>query len=399
MAIDTTVLGYPLFDADNHYYEPYDVCTRHIEARYKDRAVRVEKGADGLGRLYYGANRFGFMRVIQTDYIGAPGSLQSFFADGAAGVERQIINGHDHPATMHKPDRLRLMDEQGIEAAFLLPTMLDGIEHEMSADPEALYVNFRAYNRWVEEDWGFGDDGRIFGAGIMSLVDIEMAVAELERLLASGVRVIHLMPRPIYGRSPAHPDFDPFWARVEEAALPVIFHVGDSGYNSMVSTLWGEGAHPAMQNQSAFQWFIGSPERAITDTLASLVLHNLFGRFPALRILSIENGSAWMPDLLKSMDKAVLMAGDGAHWLGGKIQDKPADILREHLWIAPFFEEDCVRLVKVMGTDHVLFGSDYPHPEGLLNPVDFAEPLTSLPAEDIRKVMRGNAAGLMGLPE
>lgn len=398
MSTPIASLDYRVIDADNHFYEPYDCCSRHIESKYADRAVNVRKGDDGLGRLYYGSERFEFMRVIQTDYMGAPGSLVTFFADGGDGVERQWINGHDFPEMMQRSARLKLMDEQNIEACIMLPTVLDGIEHEMHRDVEALYANYRSYNRWVEEDWGWGEDGRIFSGAVMSFTDPALAVAELERVLTAGAKLIHMMPRPIYGRSPADPIFDPFWARCEEAGIPVVFHVGDSGYNEMVSTLWSENAHPAMQHQSAFQWYIGAPERAITDTLAALILHNLFGRFPKLRVLSIENGSSWLPVLLKSMDKAVKMAGDRAAWVGGKITDTPSEIFKQNIWVAPFVEEDPTTAVDLIGVDRVLFGSDYPHPEGLLHPTDFVGGLSALSKGDIRKVMRSNAAEILGLP-
>jgi len=69
-------------------------------------------------------------------------------------------------------------------------------------------------NRWLEEEWGFGADGRVFGVPLLSLVDVPLAVAELERLLARGARMVHLLAGPVLdaagaGRSPGDPYFDP----------------------------------------------------------------------------------------------------------------------------------------------------------------------------------------------
>jgi predicted TIM-barrel fold metal-dependent hydrolase len=130
--------------------------------------------------------------------------------------------------------------------------------------------------------------------------------------------------------------------------------------------------------------------------LAALVLHNLFGRFPNVNVLSIENGCAWLAPLLTQLDHSVALARNG-RWLGGKFDDLPSDILRDHLWVSPFPEEDPIALAGIIGTERVLFGSDWPHPEGLERPLDFAEKLSPLEEATVRKIMRGNFAGLFGL--
>jgi hypothetical protein len=70
-AITPTRLGYELVDADNHYYEPYDAFTRYIDPAFADRAINVQVDGKGRGKLYFGDRQFRYMRVIQTDYIGA----------------------------------------------------------------------------------------------------------------------------------------------------------------------------------------------------------------------------------------------------------------------------------------------------------------------------------------
>lgn len=99
---------------------------------------------------------------------------------------------------------------------------------------------------------------------------------------------------PVAGRSPADPHFDPLWARVHEAGIPVALHISTSGYEAELSRMWGENPRASHRTFTAFQWFVAFATRPITDTLAALVMHNLFGRFPDLRIVSIENGSLWV---------------------------------------------------------------------------------------------------------
>jgi len=396
---DTSELGYRLIDADNHYYEPYDCFTRHLEPAFADRSVHVVKDEKGLGRLYFGQKKLGFMRVIQSDYTGAPGSLQALFGgqmeQGFA--QSEVIDAHDYPAMMHKRPRLELMDEQGLEAALMFPTVAVAVEHELHDDVEACYANLRAFNKWIEEDWGYGTDGRIFAAPMLSLLDADLAVAELDRVMSLGARMVHVKAGPAYGRSPADPVYDPFWARINEAGLPVAIHSGDSGYNELWSVQWGEQARPPLQYMTPFQWYLGYGDRPISDMLANLILNNLFGRFPRLRMLSIENGSTWVPALLQNMDKAAKVGRRGTP-VGGHVQDRPSEVFRQHCWVSPYFEEDPVPLSELIGVDRVLFGSDWPHSEGIAEPVEFAGKLTPLGEDGTRKIMRSNVAEMLGLP-
>jgi hypothetical protein len=82
-------------------------------------------------------------------------------------------------------------------------------------------------------------------------------------------------------------------------------------------------------------------------------------------------------------------------WRFGAPPLSPSDTFRQNVWVAPFFEDDLPALADRIGVAHVLNGSDYPHPEGLAEPAEFADELTGLPAEDVRKIMRENLAGLV----
>jgi predicted TIM-barrel fold metal-dependent hydrolase len=393
-------LDYPLIDADGHYYEPDDCFSRHIESRFKDATVRVERsGDDGLGRVYVGDRRT-FMSVMPGDYASAPGALQGLFvgevSDGF--THREVINAKDHPEFTERTARLALMDDQGVEASIMLPTLGVAVEQDMVDDVELTYASLRAFNRWLEEDWGYGDDGRLFAVPMLSLLSIDHAMMELHRVIDLGARLVHLRPGPVGGRSPAHPDHDPFWATVAEAGVAVIFHVSNSGYNRVYGSLWSEDAGNPSHRQSPLQWALCNTERPIVDTLTALALHNLFGRHPDVRIMSIENGSTWVRPLMKAVDKAAALGRRGP-MLGGQLPARPGEALAEHLWVCPFPEDDVHDLIAVLGADHTLFGSDYPHPEGLRQPADFVDRLAECDAVTAHKVLRGNTAALLGLAD
>jgi len=308
-----------------------------------------------------------------------------------------VVFPADHPEWRERGPRLNVMDEQGVQAAVMLPSAGVFLEYDFQSRPDALAANYQAFNHWLEEDWGYGGDGRIFAVPILTLTDLDKAVQECERVAGLGARVVWISHRPVQGRSPADPVFDPFWSRVQDLGLKVAFHTGFEGFTYLYGSHWSEDPHRHVGQWSAFQHYVGYGARAISDALAALVLQNLFGRFPGVEIISIENGSSWLPWMMEQMDHAALIGANGQN-LGGPLDDTPSEILKRHLYINPFHEEDVTALVELVGADRVLFGSDWPHPEGLAQPLAELETLaTKVTAEDFYKIMRGNAAALLGL--
>lgn len=392
-------MDYRLIDADGHYYEPDDCFTRHIEKRFKDQTVQVVRGDDGFGRIFLRGRRT-FMSVMPGDHASAPGALQGLFvgkvSDGF--THREVINAKDHPAFIEAAARRALMDEQNVEATIMLPTLGVAVEYEMRADVPLTYASLRAFNRWLEEDWGYGADGRLFAVPMLSLLDVGEAVRELHRVIDAGARLVHLCPGPIAGNSPAHPMFDAFWSTCADAGIPVVFHVSNSGYQHFYGTQWSEDPDNPSHLQSPLQWALCNTERPLVDTMIALTLHNLFGRHPDVKILSIENGSSWLRPLLKTVDKAAALGRRGP-MIGGTLPDSPSQALVDHLWVCPFPEDDVEDLIDAIGPDHVLFGSDYPHPEGLRDPRDYIQRIEHCPPAVTRKVLRGNTARLLGLSD
>ncbi|MBF4996451.1 amidohydrolase [Nocardia sp. BSTN01] len=390
-------MEYGLIDADGHYYEPDDCFSRHIESRFADRTIRVERGTDGLGRIFLRGQRT-FMSVMPGDYASAPGALQGLFVGGVADgfTHREVVTSRDHPEFADRGARLAVLDRQGVEATIMLPTLGVAVEYDLRDDVDLTYASLRAFNRWLEEDWGYGADGRLFGVPMLSLLDIDQGVRELHRVLDAGARMVHLCPGPIAGRSPADPIFDPFWATVSDAGIPVAFHVSNSGYQHFYGTHWSENPDNPSHQQSPLQWALCNTERPVVDTLVALTLHNLFGRHPGVKIVSIENGSNWLRPLFKTIDKAAALGRRGP-MIGGKLPPRPSEALAEHLWVCPFPEDDVHDLIDAIGADHVLFGSDFPHPEGLREPRDYLPRLESCDPTVRHQVLRGNTAGLLGL--
>jgi predicted TIM-barrel fold metal-dependent hydrolase len=263
-------------------------------------------------------------------------------------------------------------------------------EEPLHHDPEATCWTFRAFNRWLAEDWGFAHDERIFAAPYITLADPAWAAEEVEWALGEGTRLLVVRaaaPTTAVGRrSPFDPVFDPFWARVDEAGVTVVVHAGDSGVSSegyavdgFAATFSGGGYGPSLKNFAI--------ERAVHDYLLSMVLANMFKRFPNLRVASVENGAEFLPDLFRKLRSAGRKAP-------GWFEDDPVETFRRHVWINPFWEDDLVSVVEWMGADRVLFGSDWPHIEGLPQPLDYLADAKALDPGDRRKVLYDNVTEL-----
>ncbi len=222
------------------------------------------------------------------------------------------------------------------------------------------------------------------------MADVDWACRELEWVLDHGARMIVMRtaaPTTATGRlSPFDPQFDPFWARLNEAGIPVIVHAGDSGQSSngyavdgFAANFKGGGFAPTIKSFAI--------EEAVHDYLLSMTLANMFKRFPNLRVASVENGAEFIPDLfrkLRSQDKK----------MPGYFDDDPVAIFRRHVWVNPFWEDDLLTLVDWMGADRVIFGSDWPHIEALPEPLDYVIETKPLSDADRRLVLHDNAIEL-----
>lgn len=399
MKDEELVPDYALFDADNHFYEPRDSFTRFIDPAYAERAVRPVILDDGREVVYAADREVTYLARNIFDEVGRPGSLKELLHSLKSGV-----SGADEyewekirPEYRDREARLATMRRQGIEGMLLFPSIAVVAEHFLSRTDD-LYANLHAFNRYLDEDWGFAFKDQLYAVPLLSLKDLDLAVKELEWVLDRGAKVISLRPGPAYGRSLGDPFFDPFWARVDEAAVAVAFHLADSGYNERISVDWGWEPNPPNFEMSAWQWMNCDGDRPIMDSLSALVYDNLFGRYPNVRAVSVENGCEWFPYFVRRLDKMRGMGRNGP-WIGGPLPERPSEIVKRHIFVTPYPEDDIVSVAAAVGTDSLVFGSDWPHAEGVGEPADYAEALRSLSSADQRKIMRGNGLRLIGRPD
>ncbi|MFZ0902824.1 MAG: amidohydrolase family protein, partial [Mycobacterium sp.] len=347
-------LGYKAIDVDNHYYEPLDAFTRHLDKKFRRRGVQIfSDGKHTQAIIGDRVNRF--VPNPTFDPIIEPGCLDLLFrgqipegVDPASLMKVERLEAH--PEYQNRDARIAVMDTQGIETVFMLPTFACGVEEALKHDVEATMASLHAFNLWLDEDWGFDrPDHRIIAAPIISLADPDKALEEVEFVMGRGAKLILVRPAPVPGvvkpRSLGDPLHDPVWAALAEAGVPVGFHLSDSGY-LQIAGMWG--------GRSTFEGFGGSEpleqiltdDRAIHDTMASMIVHGVFTRHPKLKAVSIENGSYFVHRLIKRMKKA-------ANSHPRLFPENPVEQLRNNVWIAPYYEDDLTELASAIGVEKI----------------------------------------------
>lgn len=388
-----TDLDYRPFDADNHYYEALDAFTRHVPAEMRARCVQWAT-IDGRQHHIVGGKLARAVKNPTWNPISFPGSIAPYLHGKELSDEDIAYMKASEPLPdyyMNRDARLAKLKEQGLEAVWLFPTLGVLYEELLKHDTEAVKVQFTAFNRWLDEDWGCNYKDSIFAAPYISLCDVDWACAELEWALERGATVVCMRPAAIQladgsTRSPADPMFDPFWARLNEAGIALVIHAADSGYTTHGYVRDGFSAD--------FSGGVFSPnikhfniERAAYDFLITLAYEKLFERFPNLRVASIENGAEYLPDLFRKLEQS-------RDRMRGYYGEDPGELFRRHVWINPFWEDDVNEVAQFMGTDRVIFGSDWPHIEGLPTPLDYVGELGRFNEEEKRRIMRDNVRSL-----
>ena len=388
-------LGFEVFDSDNHMYETEDAFTRHLPAEYRS-AIRYVQ-VDGRTKIAIKGQISEYIPNPTFEVVAPPGAQEEYYRHGNPdGKTLREIFGKP----IRCPDwarnaeaRLPHLDELGIQGSLMFPTLASLLEERMRDDPDLTHVVVHSLNEWIHDEWTFNYHDRIFATPIVTLPIVSKAIEELEWCLERGARCILIRPAPAWGlrgpRSPGLPEFDPFWARVQEAGVLVGMHSSDSGYADLVS-IW-EGKTEFLPFKPNPLRLLVMQNRAISDMMTAMICHGAFTRFPGLRIATIENGGTWVKPLLENLAGVYKK-------MPHDFPENPLEAFRRNVYVNPFWEDALEGLIEVMSPDRLLFGSDYPHPEGLGDPISFYDDLpSSLSQADAAKIMGGNLKELLAV--
>jgi len=379
-------LPYPVFDADNHMYETQEALTKFLPDRRKHVIDYVQ--VRGRTKIVVRGQISDYIPNPTFDVVARPGAQEEYFRHGSGGKSYREVMGEPMkaiPAFREPGPRLEMMDELGIDYALMFPTLASLVEERMKDDPEMTHDVIHALNEWMLETWTFNYKDRIFPTPVVTLPIVDRALEELEWCLQHGARTVLVRPAPVPGyrgsRSFGLEEFDPFWQACIKADIPVSMHASDSGYSEFLN-VWEPGDEFLPFKPTAFRT-VAMGKRPIEDAMAALVCHGALSRNPELRVLSIENGADWVPYLLKMFKSTY------AKMPNGFLED-PIEAFKRCVFISPFWEDRFTEIVKMVGSDRVVFGSDWPHPEGLKDPITFVDELEGLSEQDKARIMGGN---------
>lgn len=350
-----------IYDADSHIMELPDFLKK-----YADPAVR-----DDIPEVNYSASLVTDEEVAEIMDQGGQHSQQH--------VEEQIAMGDTLIAkskeiqalgAFNRDDRSKAMDLLGFQKQLVFATHSVAFPFHPSSktDPVLRYAATRAHNRHMADFCA--DDARLMGVGIVPLDTPELAIQELDFAIENGMEAIWVPHRAPIGFAPGHVDLEPFWARLAEAGVPFVLHVGGSPLQALKS--WSNNGRAAVRDWMGGGENVRTKDAAVLHQpveafLSMMLIDGLFERHRGLRGAAVELGAGWVPELLRRLDWVTRVYGRVDETL--RFERKPSEQLIAQMGFTPFPVEDVGVLIGESSPDLFLFSSDYPHVEGGRDPI------------------------------
>lgn len=391
-------LNYPVFDCDNHFYEPPEALTKYLPEQYKRMIQYVQ--VNGRTKLAIDGRISDYIPNPTFEVVAAPGCHVDYYRgnnpEGKSFKEFNVVEKGIAEYAYKTPRRYEILEEHGLMATLVYPTLASAIEGHMGHNPDFCHAAIHALNQWIKDEWGFGEDGKFYGMPVITMMKPDLALKEAQWLIENGVKT--LLIRPTYvsdgkgSRSMGSPEFDPVWSLLAENNVFVTFHISDNGYADIYNRhrIGERSEWLPFEKQDPLEIVMDVNAVAIQHHLASLICHGVFDRHPTLKVAYVECGCYWLHPLVERMQHVYNMQPQ-------MFSRNPLETIREHVYIHPNYEDDIKRLADLIGVDHVLFGSDWPHPEGYAKPLDWLNDIVDFSEQDKAKIMGGNLMKLLGI--
>ncbi len=347
------------YDADSHIMELPDHLRRCAEPAERDDVPEISFGAAGV------------LDEAVAKLAESGGHSEAYLAELIAQGD-DLLRGpkmYEALGAFDPQERSTALDLLGFERQLVFASLSTQPVFDRHLDLDTRYRNATLHNRAMHAFTGA--DERLMGVGAVDLDDPERAVQELDRLLALGLQAVWIPHRDCGGRSPGHNDLDPFWARLQEAGVPFVLHVG--GDPLQIDPVWTNNGRPAPTD-----WLGGgenvrgkdmtalhhAPERFVSI----LLLDGVFERFRGLTGAAVELGAGYVPAMLQRLDWVQQIWQRTEPELAAFTR-KPSEQLTDQFAFTPFVYEDVGALIRQSNPDLYLFSSDYPHVEGGRDPI------------------------------
>lgn len=342
-------------------------------------------------------------RKRQMQYDALDG-LAPFVRDGASvwRVKGTMSHGAHDPS-----ERLEVLDEMGIHQQLIFGS---GMASVFWSAPDLAYPAASRYNQYAAE-WCQADPDRLRPAAIVPCQSPESAFTAAQKALSLGLKAVQLAFYPDFEPAPDDERWEPLWALLGDAGVPALLHwdmrwslIERAGEAAKVHVRTGQ--HLAETNRavssdelvsqlnardrsdSDAEFAIMTAHRTPEHFLSALALGGVLRRHPGLRVGVFECTSFWVGPWLERLDalEAALRPGSSG--------ERSSDVVRSSVRITPLYGEPFGHQIRLSDLGEMfVFGTDYPHPEGGLRPLQ--EVAAQLPDDDmVQAVLAGNASGL-----
>ena len=384
-------------DIDGHIEEPMDLWENYLEDRYKDRAIRFRRNAAGLEYIEVAGGR---LRQMQT---GALGTLAGIDVEDRS--ELSIPGKYNYldvcpPGSYDPHERIKVMDQEGIDVAFLYPTLgicwegAGGLDDDPELGPPLAAAYCRAYNNWLL-DFCKPYPDRLIPIAHISILDVDSAVVEMVRTAKLGARGFFIRPDLVNGRNLGDPDYDPIWAEAQDMGLPVTPHT--IAHEKMPLDQWyaSMSYRPSSRNPAGIHFVQAYISLSVQLAFSAVMCAGVFERFPRLKYVILESGAGWLAHWLERLDSKLVIAKANS-----PLKEMPSTYFQRQCWISVDPDEKTIpAMVELLGEDKFLWASDYPHLDAHYGVVEeLRENIRGLPESAQRKILGENAVGVYGLP-
>ncbi|MCG8418076.1 MAG: amidohydrolase [Proteobacteria bacterium] len=345
--------GYRIVDADRHIIEPVDLWQEYLEPEFIQYAPS-HRSLPGQETMSERVQRLGGRALVPLPpEIVIDGQPIVAKLSERARIELALVAQRRAEMTRRalRPDtQLVAMDEEGVDIAYLYPTIASFAVAVDSMEPAVAAALARAYNNWLH-DFCSACPERLRGVGLISRHDPQDMVSELQRIAGFGWTAVVLRPNPVKRRTLSHPDYETFWTECERRSIAVSLHEGThthlptTGYDRFSSRFALHACSHPMEQMMA---------------LLALIEGGVLDRHPGLRIALLEAGCGWLPYWLWRLDEVEYKS------LAGEVEEhvrmKPSEYFRRQCFVTLEPEEPYLEgLIRFVGQESLLFGSDFPH--------------------------------------
>ena len=342
-----------ILDSDTHCIETPDVWTSRLPKAWGDQVMHMRYDKELKRDMWYVGNE-----AVNKGWRNA-----SYGTTAKTRAERRDPATVDdvHPLCFDPKERIKVMDEWGIESAVLYP---NGSGFALQpflnlGQSEIAQAHLSAYNDFLLEEWVNPFPGRFIPMAVVSYWDIPGAVNEIERIADKGFGGIVTTGAPQVHGQPYLRDrsWDPYWAAAEAAGLPFAFHVanGDPEVHTASDLL---ALEPVDVSEARIQIDI-CLDNAMQCT--DLLLSGILARFPKLKFVISESGVGWVPFMLEGVDERFKRQNVRLPEFCGLL---PSELFHRQVYVNTFFEHVEEWHVEKIGANNIMFQTDIPHPTG-----------------------------------